>query len=182
MDERAIGNITAKKKGAEPPVHAVAATSDGYALRFSLAPFVEPFTRAGRRFARVPEKAQVVGVERYTGDEVLIAATRQARAILTKAEEVNFLSGSGRGGKGRELLQRGQFTRVVYPIPDAPQGLGSERSNSQPSGPLAAGSAPFRAKLAHAGGSGGRGTVGPRCPGNRTRDHHDRLAKDSGRR
>jgi DNA gyrase subunit A len=48
-------------------VHAVAVTSDGYALRFSLEPFVEPSTRAGRRFARVPEKAQVVGVERYTG-------------------------------------------------------------------------------------------------------------------
>jgi hypothetical protein len=31
---------------------------------------------------------------------------------------------TGRGGKGRELLQRGQFTRVVYPIPDAPQGFG----------------------------------------------------------
>jgi DNA gyrase subunit A len=173
LDERAIGNITAKKEGAEPPVHAVAVTSDGYALRFSLEPFVEPSTRAGRRFARVPEKAQVVGVERYTGDEVLIAATRDARAILTKAEEVNFLGGpgrgvilikltspedrvlgfvasvgdrdlltvetsrgaeqtistmkyevTGRGGKGRELLQRGQFVRVVYPIPDAPQGFG----------------------------------------------------------
>jgi DNA gyrase subunit A len=173
LDERAVGNITAKKEGAEPPVHAVAATSDGYALRFSLEPFVEPSTRAGRRFARMPEKAAVVGVERYTGDEILIAATRDARAILTKAKEVNFLSGpgrgvilikltspddrvlgfvasvgdrdlltvetsrgaeqtistmkyevTGRGGKGRELLQRGQFTRVVYPIPDAPQGFG----------------------------------------------------------
>lgn len=60
-------------------MHAVAATSDGYALRFSLEPFVEPSTRAGRRFARVPEAA-VVGVERYTGDEILIAATaRRAR-------------------------------------------------------------------------------------------------------
>jgi DNA gyrase/topoisomerase IV subunit A len=136
-------------------------------------PFVEPSTRAGRRFARMPEKAAVVGVERCTGTEVLIAATRQARAILTKAEEVNFLSGpgrgviliklpspedrvlgfvasvgdrdlltvetsrgaeqtistakyevTGRGGKGRELLQRGQFTRVVYPLPDVPQGFG----------------------------------------------------------
>jgi DNA gyrase subunit A len=180
LDERAIGNITApatRRAGssdpAEPPVHAVAVTGDGYALRFSLEPFVEPSTRAGRRFARMPEKAAVVGVERYTGSEILIAATRQARAILTKAEEVNFLSGpgrgvilikltspedrvlgfvasvgdrdlltvetsrgaeqtistmkyevTGRGGKGRELLQRGQFTRVVYPIPDAPQGFG----------------------------------------------------------
>ena len=30
---------------------------------------------------------------------------------------------TGRGGKGRELLQRGQFTRVVWPTPDAPAPL-----------------------------------------------------------
>jgi DNA gyrase/topoisomerase IV subunit A len=102
----------------------------------------------------------------------LIAATREARAILTRADEVNFLSGpgrgviliklaakedrvlgfvassgdrdlmtvetsrgaeqtisttkyevTGRGGKGRELLQRGQFTKVVLPMPDAPESL-----------------------------------------------------------
>jgi len=32
--------------------HAVAVSSDGYSLRFSFDPFVEPSTRAGRRFAR----------------------------------------------------------------------------------------------------------------------------------
>jgi DNA gyrase subunit A len=97
-----------------------------------------------------------------TGKETIIAATRQARAMLCRLDEVNFLSGpgrgviliklqqdddrllgfiastgdrdlltvettrgaeqtisttkyevTGRGGKGRELLQRGQFTRVV---------------------------------------------------------------------
>ena len=31
------------------------------------------------------------------GGEVLIAATRQARALLCKVDEVNFLSGPGRG-------------------------------------------------------------------------------------
>src|SRR3954462_12979039 len=52
LDPRAVGQIVAKKEGAEPKVHAVAATSDGYSLRFSLEAFVEPSTRAGRRFAR----------------------------------------------------------------------------------------------------------------------------------
>ena len=101
-------------------------------------------------------------VARTTGDEVVIAATADARALLCKADEVNFLSGpgrgvilikvnfpddkvigalvstgdrdlmtvetsrgaeqtistakyevTGRGGKGRELLQRGQFVRVL---------------------------------------------------------------------
>jgi hypothetical protein len=31
---------------------------------------------------------------------------------------------TGRGGKGRELLQREHFTRVVHPLPEAPQGYG----------------------------------------------------------
>jgi DNA gyrase subunit A len=171
LDPRVAGQITAKKEGAEPPVHAVAVTSDGYSLRFSLEPFVEPSTRAGRRFARAPEGAEVVGVARLAGGEILIAATREARAMLTRADEVNFLSGpgrgviliklekddrvlgfiassgdrdlmtvetsrgaeqtisttkydvTGRGGKGRELLQRGQFTKVVPAVPEAPPPL-----------------------------------------------------------
>ena len=30
---------------------------------------------------------------------------------------------TGRGGKGRELLQRGQFTRIVPTVPEAPPPL-----------------------------------------------------------
>ena len=45
----------------------------------------------------MPEGAEFVGVARSTGDEILIAATKEARAVLTKADEVNFLSGPGRG-------------------------------------------------------------------------------------
>ena len=169
LDERVAGDIKTRKEGVAPPVHAVTVSSDGYSLRFSLEPFVEPSTRAGRRYGRVREGAEFVGVAKSTGDETLIAATREARAMLTRADEVNFLSGpgrgviliklgkgdrvlgfvassgdrdlmtvetsrgaeqtistgkyevTGRGGKGRELLQRGQFTRVVWQVPEAPQ-------------------------------------------------------------
>src|SRR3954469_12789122 len=172
LDRRVVGNITARKEGDVPPVHAVAVTTDGYSMRFNLDPCVEPSTRSGRRFARAADGAEFVGVARVTGEEILIAATREARAILTKVDEVNFLSGpgrgviliklssdsdrvlgfvastgdrdlmtvetsrgaeqtistakyevTGRGGKGRELLQRGQFTRIVSPVPEAPQPL-----------------------------------------------------------
>src|SRR5581483_4678675 len=115
---------------------------------------------------RTAEGAEIVGVARVSGDEVIIAATADARGILCTAEEVNFLAGpgkgvlliklgdedrvlgfiastgdrdlltvetsrgaeqtistgkyevTGRGGKGRELLQRGQFTRVIWPTPE----------------------------------------------------------------
>jgi DNA gyrase subunit A len=130
-------------------------------MRFSLQPFVEVSTRSGRRYARTAEGAQVVHVGITTGEETVIAATSSARAMLAKADEINFLSGpgrgviliklndddkvigalvssgdrdlltvettrgseqtisttkyeiTGRGGKGKELMQRGGFTRVV---------------------------------------------------------------------
>jgi DNA gyrase subunit A len=167
---RAAKPAKADAEPAPPPVHGLAVTSDGYSLRFSFESFVEPSTRAGRRFARVAEGAEVVGVARVTGEEIVIAATRQARAMLCKADEVNFLGGPGRGviliklqkqddrllgfiastgdrdlltvettrgaeqtistakygvtsrgGKGRELLQRGEFTRVVPRAPELPE-------------------------------------------------------------
>ncbi len=187
LDARAIGDIgggrepfaVSATKGSQklqkapdppvvPPVHAVAVTSDGYALRFGLEPFVEPSTRTGRRYARPAEGAEVVGVARVTGKEILIAATAEARGLLCSVGDVNYLSGpgkgviliklgdedrvigfiasdgdrdlltvettrgaeqtistgkyevTGRGGKGRELLQRGQFTRILWPVPEVP--------------------------------------------------------------
>ncbi len=111
--------------------------------------------------ARPSDGAEIVGVSVVTGDETVIAVTREARAMLCPAQEINFLAGpgkgvillkvsdedrvlgfvaskgdrdlmvvetsrgaeqtvstakyevTGRGGKGRELMQRGQFTRVV---------------------------------------------------------------------
>src|SRR6266487_4083708 len=146
-----------------------------YSCRFIDVPastgYVEPSTRSGRRYARPAEGAEIVNVARLSGGEVLIAASAEARGILCRADEVNFLSGpgkgvlliklgeddrvlgaiassgdrdlltvetsrgaeqtistgkyevTGRGGKGRELLQRGQFTQVVWPMPESPAPL-----------------------------------------------------------
>jgi DNA gyrase subunit A len=174
LDPRVAGDIKPAREGEPARTHAVAVTSDGYSLRFGLDGFIEPSTRSGRRFARPSEGSVVVGVERLTGDEVIIAATRQARAMICRAEEINYLSGpgkgviliklapkedqvlgfvasrgdrelltvetsrgatqtistakyevTGRGGKGRELLQRGEFTRLVPTVPDVPPPLSS---------------------------------------------------------
>ncbi len=108
-----IGNITPKKADrAQPPVHAVAVSSDGYALRFGLEALVEPSTRAGRRFARPAEGAEIVGVARVTGGEILIAATAQARGLLCKADEVNYLSGPGKGVHPHQARRRRPGARL----------------------------------------------------------------------
>ena len=185
LDPRAIGDI-GRVSGSDdeqatiadadvpvPPVHALAVSSDGYSLRFSLAGFAEPSTRAGRRYVRPGDGAEIVGVSVVTGDETVIAVTREARAMLCPVDEVNFLAGpgkgvilikvsdddrvlgfvaskgdrdlmnvetsrgaeqtvstakyevTGRGGKGRELMQRGQFTRVIA-APAVVQGWSEE--------------------------------------------------------
>jgi DNA gyrase subunit A len=169
LDPRVTPGTDADREDEVPPRHAVAVTSDGFSFRFGLAPFNDPSTRAGRRFARPAEGAEVVGIEVIEGGEVIIAATEQARAMICKVDEINYLSGpgkgvilikiqpgadrvlgfkasrgerdlltvetnrgalqtistakyevTGRGGKGRELLQRGQFTRVVPDPVEAP--------------------------------------------------------------
>ena len=176
LDPRSSGEIKVRSRGSSgpregdvPPVHAIAVSSDGYSMRFSLEGFVEPSTRAGRRYARAGKDAEFVGVSKIVGNETLIAATRQARAMICKVDEINFLSGpgrgviliklqkeddrllgfiasvgdrdlmtvettrgaeqtistmkygvTGRGGKGRELLQRGQFVRVLPTPPELP--------------------------------------------------------------
>ena len=174
LDSRVAGKIESRKEGEPPPVHALAVTSDGYSLRFSFEPYVEPSTRAGRRFARPSTGVDVVGVARITGEEIVIAATQEARAMLCRVDEVNYLSGpgkgviliktakddrvlgfiastgdrdllrvetsrggeqtisttkyevTGRGGKGRELLQRGQFIRIVPQEVGNPEPLSGE--------------------------------------------------------
>ena len=162
LDPRMTPDIRPRRAGAIPKTHVVAVSSDGYSLRFSLEPFVEPSTRAGRRFARPGRGSEIVGVQTMHGTETVIAATRDARAILCRAREINFLAGPGkgvrliklsaasdrvlgflasagdrelltvetsrgatqtistakyevtsRGGKGRQLMQRGHFVGVV---------------------------------------------------------------------
>jgi DNA gyrase subunit A len=170
LDPRVTPGIAPAAEGEPAPAHAVAVTTDGYALRFNLDAFLDPSTRAGRRYARPAEGAGVVGVSVVNGTETMIAATAQARAVLCPVEEINYLAGpgrgvilikltseddrvlgfvasrgdrdlltvetsrgaeqtistakyevTGRGGRGRELLQRGQFVRVIPPPPEVPQ-------------------------------------------------------------
>jgi DNA gyrase subunit A len=172
LDPRVVGPLAEPAEGEVPPLHAVAVTSDGFSLRFGLHAFLDVSTRAGRRYARPADGAEVVGVALSRGTETMIAVTREARAMICPVEDINYLAGpgkgvtlvkldpkqdrvlgfvvstgdrdllvvetsrgaqqtvstakyevTGRGGRGRELMQRGQFTRVVRPPVEAPAPL-----------------------------------------------------------
>jgi len=161
LDPRSIGDIKAESEDYAPMSHALAVSCDGYALRFGFEGFLDVSTRSGRRYARPSKGKEIVGVERIHGSETIIAVSREARAMLCPAEQVNYLSGPGkgvlliklakddallgfiastgdrdlmtvetsrggtqnistakyepvnRGGRGREVMKRGQFTRIV---------------------------------------------------------------------
>jgi len=99
FDPRAIGDMNEDPKDPDvcPDIHGFAASSNGYALRFTLAGFAEPSTRSGRRFARCSAGASIVGVEAIDGDETILAISAACRAVVCPADEVNYLSGPGKG-------------------------------------------------------------------------------------
>ncbi|MFN7843735.1 MAG: DNA topoisomerase (ATP-hydrolyzing) subunit A [Pirellula sp.] len=99
FDPRVIGNIeeNPKKPDLCPEVHGFAASSDGYALRFGLRPFADPSTRSGRRYARCATSAEIIGVISIHGTENILAVSADCRAMICSGEEINYLSGAGKG-------------------------------------------------------------------------------------
>ena len=112
MDPRVTTNIAEDPKQPDlcPETHGFAASSNGYALRFGLEPYAETSTRSGRRFARPGKDAEIVGVFPITGDETILAVTASCRAMVCPSEDVNYLSGPGKGvmliklAKGDQLI------------------------------------------------------------------------------
>jgi DNA gyrase subunit A len=89
--------VDEKKPDVAPKLHLLAITSDGYALRLGLDPYREVSTKSGRRFAKPRDGSTAVFAAIITGDETIIAASQQRRAMVCKASEINFLSGPGKG-------------------------------------------------------------------------------------
>lgn len=167
LDPRVVGSIE-EREGKLPKRYAIAATSDGNGLAFGLSGFVEPSTRAGRRFAKLSEGATVLGVYLIRGKETVMVASHEKKGLLCPAGEVSYLSGPGkgvmliklheedrvvgfavaysaddtlvmrtslggeqkispskfdivsRGGKGHDVIKRGQFVEMVLPAVEAP--------------------------------------------------------------
>ena len=112
LDPRVIGPIEEDPDDPDvcPETHALAATTNGFALRFGLEGYAEPSTRSGRRFARVSGDAAVVAVAAVHGTETVLAVTADCRAMVCPAEEINYLSGPG---KGVTLIRLGEGDRLL---------------------------------------------------------------------
>ncbi len=117
MDDRVLpAKMTAinpKSPDAAPKLHGLAVTSDGYALRFGLDAFREVSTRSGRRYARPAQGMEVSLATIVGGRETVIAASHNRRVLLCRADEINFLSGPG---KGVMLIKLDKTDRLISAI------------------------------------------------------------------
>jgi DNA gyrase subunit A len=76
---------------------AISVTRKGFGFRFNLDPHRELSTRAGRRFAKLAEGDEVVGVLPVDPKDLLCVVTGDARALVCHAKEAVLLANPGRG-------------------------------------------------------------------------------------
>jgi DNA gyrase subunit A len=95
--ERVVGAMLVSERAVKAGTLALAVTKGGYGLRFNLDPHRELSTRSGRRFAKVGEEDEIVGVQPTSKKDVLAVVTTGAHALICAAEEVSELAGPGRG-------------------------------------------------------------------------------------
>lgn len=107
--ERIVSAFTMDPR-AMPPTQMVTVSAKGFGQRFSIDPFRQPTTRAGRRFAKLVDGDEVVGVCGTSDSDVLIVGSRKGHVLLCEAREVNKLD---RPGKGVTVIKLGDSDRLV---------------------------------------------------------------------
>jgi DNA gyrase subunit A len=96
--EKVVGAMALSDKAVAPGTLALAVSRGGFGLRFNLDPHRELSTRSGRRFAKVGDADEIVGVQVVAAKRALLSVvTVGGRTLLCKAEEVAELAGPGRG-------------------------------------------------------------------------------------
>jgi DNA gyrase subunit A len=95
--ERVVGGLMLTAAQAPAGTLAAAASKRGFGLRFNLDAHREISTRAGRRFAKLVEGDEIVGVGVAGPADIVTVVTAQARALICKASELPELVNPGRG-------------------------------------------------------------------------------------
>ena len=95
--ERVVGALSLDPRLPRPEL-LIGVSRRGYGLRFPLAPHTEASTRVGPQATPVRARAtSCVGVVPVGPRDLLAVVTEHARALVTRAGEVNELAGPGRG-------------------------------------------------------------------------------------
>jgi DNA gyrase subunit A len=121
-------------KGDPPGPYLLVATSAGYTARLPFAPYREASTKAGRLYTRLREGEKVVlakvlgqyhwveGKRQKIQEETMFLVSEEGHVIHFRIDEINVLSGAGRGVIGIKLhdddkciggaLVHGRFTKM----------------------------------------------------------------------
>ena len=95
--ERMVGALLMSGGEAPAGALALAVSKGGFGLRFNLDPHRELSTRAGRRFAKLGDGDEVVGVAVVRPSSVVTVVTAEARVLVCAASELPELANPGRG-------------------------------------------------------------------------------------
>jgi DNA gyrase subunit A len=131
--ERVVDALSLDSRLRTKEEHLVAITKGGYGLRFQLAPHTEPSNRAGRRFARVAEGDEVVGVRPAPDEGIVCVASEHAHGLVCRLSEINLLSNPGRGVT---VMKVQDDDRVIGFSVDTPLTVESEKGKQEEIRPL----------------------------------------------
>jgi DNA gyrase subunit A len=95
--ERIVGALMMSATEAPSGAVAVAVSKGGFGLRFNLDPHRELSTRAGRRFAKLAEGDEIVGVAVARSSAALTIVSAAARVLFCAVSEIPELANPGRG-------------------------------------------------------------------------------------
>jgi DNA gyrase subunit A len=123
-DDRFTPADQAPTNGEPPGPYVLVVTAQGQTLRAPLAPFRAESTKVGRRYVRLGDGDKVVMAVVPRGDEETIyLASAEGHVIQFRVDEINILSGVGKGVMGIKLvegdtclggaLMSGRFDKIV---------------------------------------------------------------------
>jgi DNA gyrase subunit A len=102
-DERFVPEEIAGKRGDPKGPYLLAVTQQGLTLRTPFAAFRTASTKSGRRYVRLEENDKVVMAKVLTEEESLFLASANGHVIHFRIDQINVLSGAGKGVIGIKL-------------------------------------------------------------------------------
>jgi DNA gyrase subunit A len=100
---RVVAAATTDERFTPGDPHLLVVTAQGQTLRTPLAPFRTASTKVGRRYVRLADGDKVVLATVLKDEESLFLASREGHVIHFVLEEINILSGAGKGVMGIKL-------------------------------------------------------------------------------
>ena len=131
--ERVVSALSLDPRARTKEPLLLALTKNGYSLRFAIEGHLEVSTRTGRRFARVEEGDEVIGVVPAADNALVVAASEKAHVLVCLVSEVNILANPGRGVTFMKLADGDHLVGFAV---DGPLTIESEKGRIEELRPL----------------------------------------------